>query len=413
MLYRPFLHYASPRLSAGKNIDERYYACAAAGVSVSRNIVHIGTELRKQTVLIGPYWFMLYTEFFAILSLVFYVLENPDKSGSAEILADARAGREVVASLARRSMAADRVTTTLTVSVESYLLGSGKGRRALLTSFKSLFDQLPDKLKKMKGRAMPTRKRSAPVPKSGAASAQARPGLQGAKPQRRSEELNRPRSGPAGENHPASLHRASLDTAGMHQGLHGQNFSANFQDLLPLDIPSTGESSETSSTPGTMHAQLPNYHQMHTPSASHKPLHKLDEMMFPSGDPFAYPNQQPLTDFTSQAQGRHAGPPGRSQQPGSMQFYIPNLYDDIEGHLLGQPAPYLVQQDQQSQQGLGLASHMYNPSNMVPMQQTPPAHHPNLTPQRQQQRELEDMLADPNFREDWGDMLGSSGYRQL
>lgn len=119
MLYRPFLHYASPRLSAGKNIDERYYACAAAGISVSRNIVHIGTEIRKQTVLIGPYWFMLYTEFFAILSLVFYVLENPTKPGSAEILADARAGRDVVASLAERSMAADRVTNTLTVSAIS------------------------------------------------------------------------------------------------------------------------------------------------------------------------------------------------------------------------------------------------------------------------------------------------------
>lgn len=117
MLYRPFLHYASPRLSAGKDIDERYYACAAAGISVSRNIVHIGTELRKQTVLIGPYWFMLYTQFFAILSLVFYVVENPTKTGAAEILADARAGRDVVASLAQRSMAADRVTGTLSVSV--------------------------------------------------------------------------------------------------------------------------------------------------------------------------------------------------------------------------------------------------------------------------------------------------------
>jgi hypothetical protein len=115
MLYRPFLHYASPRLATGKNVDERYYACAAAGISVSRNIVHIGTEIRKQAVLIGPYWFILYTEFFAILSLVFYVLENQDKPGAAEILADARAGSEVIASLAQRSMAADRVTKALSV----------------------------------------------------------------------------------------------------------------------------------------------------------------------------------------------------------------------------------------------------------------------------------------------------------
>jgi len=117
MLYRPFLHYVSPRIAAGKNIDERYYACAAAGISVSRNIVHIGMEIKKQAVLIGPYWFILYTQFFAILSLVFYALENPDKPGASEILNDALAGRDVIASLTQRSMAADRVTASLNVSL--------------------------------------------------------------------------------------------------------------------------------------------------------------------------------------------------------------------------------------------------------------------------------------------------------
>lgn len=120
MLYRPFLHYVSPRLSAGKSIDDRYYACAAAAISVSRNIVHIGIETKKQTTLIGPYWFILYTEYFAILALVFYALENPEKQGSAEILADATAGKEVIASLAQRSMAADRVTGALSVSKASF-----------------------------------------------------------------------------------------------------------------------------------------------------------------------------------------------------------------------------------------------------------------------------------------------------
>jgi len=119
MLYRPFLHYVSPRLTMGKKIDDRYYNCAAAGISVSRNIVHIGIEIQKQSVLIGPYWFILYTEFFAILSLVFYVLENPDKSGSTEILADAHAGRDVVTTWAQRSMAADRITNALKASCTS------------------------------------------------------------------------------------------------------------------------------------------------------------------------------------------------------------------------------------------------------------------------------------------------------
>ncbi len=119
MMYRPFLHYVSPRVSAGHQaaaVDERYYACAAAAISISRNIVHIGLEIRKQAVLIGPYWFILYSEFFAILSLVYYALENPDKTGSAEIMADAVAGRVVIASLSKRSLAADRVTAALNVS---------------------------------------------------------------------------------------------------------------------------------------------------------------------------------------------------------------------------------------------------------------------------------------------------------
>lgn len=116
MLYRPFLHYISSRLTAGKKIDDRYYNCAAAGISVSRNVVHIGVEIQKQASIIGPYWLILYTEFFAVLSLVFYVMENPDKSGTAEILADAHAGREVIETLAQRSVGAGSITEALKVT---------------------------------------------------------------------------------------------------------------------------------------------------------------------------------------------------------------------------------------------------------------------------------------------------------
>lgn len=125
VLYRPFLHYVSPRLSRGTKIDELSYACAAAAISVSRNIVHIGLEIRKQRVLSGPYWFMLYTEFFAVLSLVFYAIENPEKPGSAEVLADARAGRQMIADLADKSLSADRVSNALKVrkhSISSHFL---------------------------------------------------------------------------------------------------------------------------------------------------------------------------------------------------------------------------------------------------------------------------------------------------
>jgi hypothetical protein len=116
VLYRPFLHYVSPRVTAGKQVDNRSYACGAAGINVARNIVHIGIEMRKQVSLVGPYWFTLFTEFFAIISLVFYVLENEDKPGTAEIMADAAAGRDMINKLARRTLAAGRISKSLEVS---------------------------------------------------------------------------------------------------------------------------------------------------------------------------------------------------------------------------------------------------------------------------------------------------------
>ena len=116
MLYRPFLHYLSSRLTSGKKIDDRYYNCAAAGISVSRNVIHIGVEIQKQASMIGPYWLVLYTEFFAVLSLVFYAMENPEKAGTAEILADAHAGRDVIETLAERSVGAGRITEALKVT---------------------------------------------------------------------------------------------------------------------------------------------------------------------------------------------------------------------------------------------------------------------------------------------------------
>jgi hypothetical protein len=117
MLYRPFLHYVSQKSSAGKAIDERSYACAAACISVSRNIVHITAEMKRRGLLLGTYWFTMYTTFFAILALVFFVLENPDKPGSQEILADAIGGNDALQGLAKTSQAADRCSITLLVRI--------------------------------------------------------------------------------------------------------------------------------------------------------------------------------------------------------------------------------------------------------------------------------------------------------
>lgn len=115
MMYRPFIHYVAQACQTGKG-DKRSFACAAACVSVARNIVHITSEMKRRGLLIGAYWFVMYTTFFAIVSLVYFVLENPNSPTGKDILRDAMEGKDTLASLAKRSMAADRCTMSLTVS---------------------------------------------------------------------------------------------------------------------------------------------------------------------------------------------------------------------------------------------------------------------------------------------------------
>lgn len=113
-LYRPFLHYVS-RANHQPAADKRSYACAAACVSVSRNVIHITQEMTRRGLLIGSFWFVMYTTFLAIMSLVFFALENPDSKSSEEIMQDAITGKDILARLAKGSMAADRCTGTLKV----------------------------------------------------------------------------------------------------------------------------------------------------------------------------------------------------------------------------------------------------------------------------------------------------------
>ena len=115
LLYRPFLHYVSSTY-VDNTTDQRAFACASACVSVSRNIIHITSEMRRRGLLAGAYWFSMYTTFFAIVSILYFVLENPNSPTSLELLRDAAEGKEVLAYFAKRSMAADRCSSALKVS---------------------------------------------------------------------------------------------------------------------------------------------------------------------------------------------------------------------------------------------------------------------------------------------------------
>lgn len=297
MLYRPFLHYISPRLAANKTVDERYYACAAAGISVSRNILHISSEIKNQALVVGPFWSMLYTEFFAILTLVFYVLENPDKPGSAEIFADANAGREMIKKMAGRSFAADRISK----------------------SMDSLWEKLPASIKSGKGRPLASRKRSAP----------------GMRPVPAVLNTQKPMASSTGISRRQSLdHGPSVEDLFRVSPQH--SMSMNYSKLHALDVSSTA--SENNVNPSTAHpsssAYLRSSQTQQSPS-----IYKLDALMFPSSDPFAYPNQ-PLADFGTQTaahaeqqQPSHISSMHGQQPTDSRNYYMPEVYGDIEGQL--------------------------------------------------------------------------------
>lgn len=116
LLYRPFLHYVSQSHRSQPSVDQRAFACASACISVSRNIIHITAEMKRRGLLIGAYWFSMYTTFFAIISLLYFVLENPESSTSHELFRDALEGKQLLDYFAKRSLAADRCSETLKVS---------------------------------------------------------------------------------------------------------------------------------------------------------------------------------------------------------------------------------------------------------------------------------------------------------
>jgi hypothetical protein len=72
--------------------------------------------MKQKQLLNGSYWFTMYTTYIAILSLLYYILENPESATTKDgVLKDALEGKNALAGLAKRSMAADRCTQSLNV----------------------------------------------------------------------------------------------------------------------------------------------------------------------------------------------------------------------------------------------------------------------------------------------------------
>ncbi|KAL8847313.1 MAG: hypothetical protein Q9221_007629 [Calogaya cf. arnoldii] len=261
-----------------RSMDKRSYACAAACVSVSRNIIHITSEMKRNGLLTGAYWFAMYTTLFAVLSLVFYVIENPHNAASQEILRDAREGKDTLASLAPRSMAADRSTQYLA---------------------------LPEALKS--GRLVSVSQKKRPAPSKSPNQAEAKINTNA-------------RANKSNEQSPIGwLNRSStaetLDwksASGSRQNTpYASQPILNDQSRFPRNPPQafSPDNLHTASTPSFEQDVKP-IEGMPTPSdarqANFSPqaaigrgkLPDLSTMMFPSNDPFAYPNQ-PMSTLES------------------------------------------------------------------------------------------------------------------
>ncbi|CAN8096607.1 unnamed protein product [Discula destructiva] len=403
MLYRPFLHYISPRTATGKTVDERYYACAAAGISVSRNIIHIAMEIKNQALVVGPFWSMLYTEFFAILTLVFYVLESPDKHGSAEIYADAKAGREMIAKLAGRSFAADRISK----------------------SMDTLWENLPESIKNGKARPTTSRKRSAP----------------GLNPVAMPISTKKPAASSTRKGSSAAARlplnqRTSMEE--LHRTSTQHTMRLNYNDYHVVDVASNSPDNNAIATPPAAHPSSGAYMRSSSQTQESPSVYKLDALMFPSGDPFAYPDQ-PL-DFGTTVAATHAEPqsslmsnvhPVHAQQTDSRNYYMPGVYGDIEGQLSESllhgvrlhprasrpdqptvgPLPSYLMQSNHVQNGMGLPAQMYQPPNALAMQhaQAQHQHHQHQQHAHHQRggREMDDIMADSSFNRTW-DMFGGN-----
>lgn len=114
-LYRPFLHYIS-HSNIQSNFSREAYAYAAECVDTSRRVIQNIQAMKEGNILNGPYWFCSYTTFCATVSLIFHVWENVEVEGALFTLRDAEYGREILRSLASKSLAANKNSEILAVS---------------------------------------------------------------------------------------------------------------------------------------------------------------------------------------------------------------------------------------------------------------------------------------------------------
>jgi len=132
---------------------------------------------------------------------------------------------------------------------------------------------------------------------------------------------------------------------------------------------------------------------------------ELGAMMFPSADPFAYPNQ-PMIDFESRHTKQEFA--GNILDTSHPNMYLSNIgtnvsspYDNIEGQLFGPLPPYLMQ----NQPNMDLSQMSMPMPGLNPQEIRA---HSGLTPRVGVN--FDEIFAEGN--DEWNNMLADQGYMQ-
>ncbi|ODQ45515.1 hypothetical protein PICMEDRAFT_22103, partial [Pichia membranifaciens NRRL Y-2026] len=125
ILYRPFIHYISTNVRSNSLNDLTCIEKAKNCINVARIVVKLAEDMINKNMLSGSYWFSIYTIFFSVACLVYYVHFAPpinrDGQPDLEYIAikkDAENGKRVLDILKDSSMAARRTYNILNALFE-------------------------------------------------------------------------------------------------------------------------------------------------------------------------------------------------------------------------------------------------------------------------------------------------------
>lgn len=117
VLYRPFIHYIGKSAGSGNEwMNNKAINC----INVARVVVKLSDDMIERGILSGAYWFSVYTIFFSIACLIYYVHFSPNTNSAEylEIKKDAERGKRILDKLKDSSMAARRTYNILNALFE-------------------------------------------------------------------------------------------------------------------------------------------------------------------------------------------------------------------------------------------------------------------------------------------------------